>query len=204
MMEEHATDANHIVETVHRFLNTRRSQKQLPKRLVVQLDTCSREHKHKHLMYYHENLVAVLAFDIVEVGFCPVRHCHENKDHYFSQNSGLLHYNDTITLQVLYFELRYTSKGTTNACCLKRIAKFSGLWILERCLNQVDTIPEHRYFKFSRVFSDCDTVADGRFKTVCHVKKNVVIHGSRYLQDTPSNKQQVCSNSVRIWRKLGV
>lgn len=74
MTRNHATGAIHTVETVHRSWNARRLRGHLPKRLFVQVASCSRENKIKYVMPVLEYLVPFRVFDTVEVGLLANAH----------------------------------------------------------------------------------------------------------------------------------
>lgn len=59
MMEDQATGAKHIVETVHWFVEARHLRGQVSKQQLVELDSRSRENGNNHHMFYVEYLVAV-------------------------------------------------------------------------------------------------------------------------------------------------
>ncbi len=50
MTEDHETGANHIVESIHRFLSSRRNRGPIPRKFFVQLDNCTRENKNMFLL----------------------------------------------------------------------------------------------------------------------------------------------------------
>lgn len=150
MTEEHETGANHIVETLHRFINMRSSFGPLPRTIFIQLDNCSRENKNHFLLSYLESLVALKVFDVVEVGFLPIGHTHEDIDQTFSSTSSRLRVNDAVTLNDLHFQLSQTHGKTTRVTHMKRIINWSGLCNQEACIRKVAVITQYRYFKFCR------------------------------------------------------
>lgn len=172
MTEEHATGANHIVESIHRFLNSRRSTGPLPRTLFVQLDNCTRENKNKYLMAYFEVLVALHVFQVVEVGFLPKGHTHEDIDQCFSQTSARLRAHNAITLTDLQEQLAETNMGHAAVYHLKRIANWSGLCDSECALRKVDNISQYRYFKFTSAFEEHDDITKGPLSTQCLVRHN--------------------------------
>lgn len=170
MTEEHETGANHIIEAIHRYLNTRFTQSPLPRTLFVQLDNCSRENKNHFFMAYIEFLVAMRIFDVIELGFLPVGHTHEDIDQIFSQTSARLRANDAVTLPHLHEQLSHVNNGRTNVSHMKRITNWSGLCSQENIIQRVDNITRHQYFKFSRSFSSSDKSHHSPVSTCCHVK----------------------------------
>lgn len=170
MTEEHQTGANHIVESVHRFLNIRSARGPLPRTLFVQLDNCSRENKNHFFLSYLEFLVAVRLFDVIEVGFLPVGHTHEDIDQVFSQTSARLRANTAITLDQLHYQLQNVNNGNTDVQHMKRLVNWSDLCNQENCIRRVDNITQPHYFKFCRSFHSTDDVDVGTVSTCCFVK----------------------------------
>ena len=58
MTEEFATGTNHVVETIHRWLNEKSKHGPLPPTLYIQLDNSGRENKNRYQIAYLECLVA--------------------------------------------------------------------------------------------------------------------------------------------------
>ena len=174
MTEDHETGSNHIVETLHRFVNMQHSKGPLPRTLYIQLDNCSRENKNHFLMAYLESLVAMRVFDVVEAGFLPVGHTHEDIDQAFSVTSSRLRVNNAITLSDLHYQLSQTHNGMTKVNHMKRVINWSGLCSKESCIIKIPLITQFRYFKFSRASctgpnSNAQSVP---CETRCHVKRN--------------------------------
>lgn len=88
MTEDHATNVTHIVEGVHRSLNTRFSGEELLRQLAPQLDTYSRTYKNKYIMSHVDYQVAVLVFNIVKVVFLPFDPAQEDVDQCLIQIFG--------------------------------------------------------------------------------------------------------------------
>lgn len=76
MTEDQETGANHIVESVHRFLTTRVTTEPLPSKLFLQVDNCGRENKNRFFFAYMDCLIAWHVLKPIEVGFLPVVHTH--------------------------------------------------------------------------------------------------------------------------------
>lgn len=171
MTQEHETGANHIIETIHRFLNERRKKGPLPPVFFVQVDNCSRENKNRYFMSYLESLVSLKVFQSIEVAFLPVGHTHEDIDQSFSQTSGRLHRNNAITLNELHSELCTANQGRSTVTHMKRIINWSGLCESQKCLQRVSNITQFRYFKFTPSFSDDDN-NERPLRTECHTKQN--------------------------------
>lgn len=187
MTEEHQTGANHIVETLHRFLIRKRATGPLPPKLFLQLDNCSRENKNRYVMAYLEFLVANSVFSCVEAGFLPVGHTHEDIDQAFSRTSTRLRVTNAITLTDLHTALRKTFDGHAHVEHMKRLANWSGLCDETNCLRKINHITQWRYFLFvqdtasatDKEGNDSDsgsdsekTVNDGVRRTLCYVKKD--------------------------------
>ncbi len=171
MTEEHETGANHIIECLHRFINSRKRKGSLPRKFFVQMDNCSRENKNRYVFSYLEALVALDIFDVVEAGFLPKGHTHEDVDQCFSQLSGRLKTRDAITVLDMHRELSHVNKGHTEVCHLKRLVNWSGLCENERCVNGITNFTQYRYFKFSRTFQESLEGNDSK-STTCHVRLN--------------------------------
>jgi len=108
MTEEHSTGANHIGETIHRFLDLKLKREHVARHLFIQLDNCSRENKNRYLLSYIEYLVSRKRFECIEVSFLPVGHTHEDVDQVFSCTSERLRSHDAITLSDLEPSLNQT------------------------------------------------------------------------------------------------
>lgn len=174
MTEEHATGANHIVEVIHRMINSKRREGPLPRKFYVQLDNCCRENKNRYLLSFLEMMVSLGVFDSVEVGFLPVGHTHEDVDQVFSQTSARLRVHDAITLQDLQYELRQTNKGNVEIQHLKRLVNWSKLCDTENCLRKIDRVTQWRYFLFTKDPACTHTVDVKPLLTKCFVKKQAV------------------------------
>lgn len=171
MTEDHETGANHIVETVHRFINLYSSRGPLPRTLYVQLDNCSRENKNHYLMAYLESLVALRVFDVVEAGFLPVGHTHDDIDQAFSATSSRLRANDAVTISDLHEQLSQTRGGRTKVTHMKRVANWSGLCNQEGCIKKISNITQYRYFKFSLSSTQSKSDAEVPMATQCETKR---------------------------------
>jgi len=194
MTEEHETGSNHIVETVHRFLNDRRDRGKLPPNLFVQVDNCTRENKNQYLMAYMEHLVAASVFQSVEVGFLPVGHTHEDIDQCFSQTSRELDNNNALTLPELHKVVSVVNHGHTKVSHMRRIANWKDLCEQERCIRRVNNISQYRYFKFSRSFSEHDTLQGAIVSTRCHVKHSCY---DQWREMFPSKKGKTPSGILK-------
>lgn len=167
MTDEHATGSNHIVEAVHRFIQDVAQNGPLPLQFFLQLDNCSRENKNKYLMAYLDMLVKLGVFDCVEVGFLPVGHTHSDIDQCFSTTSGYLKYHDAVTLEDLHSGLAHCYGSNTKVERMSAVANWSKLCDESHCLNTVDHITTHRFFKFE--LSEICRSSETR-DTVCFVK----------------------------------
>lgn len=175
LTEEHETGANHVVETVHRFLQSRVKQGPLPRIFYIQVDNTSRENKNRFFLSYCESLVAWQVFDSVQVSFLPVGHTHEDIDQSFSVTADRLRHNDAITLDDLHSQLRETYNSHTQVSRMACVVNWSGLVGAENCLRPVRQFTKYRYFAFSRsARTDCHTIQSTSYvSTTCDVKINV-------------------------------
>lgn len=57
MTEELETGPNHVIETIHRFLNSKADHPVLPPTMYVQLDKCSRDNKNPYMFAHLKSLV---------------------------------------------------------------------------------------------------------------------------------------------------
>ena len=178
MTEEHQSGANHIVETIHRFLVDSSNENTLAPTLFIQLDNCSRENKNRFLMSYLESLVCWGVFKEIEVGFLPVGHTHSDIDQCFSRTSAQLRSVNATTLKDLQFEIGSTYNDHTRVSHLKRISNWSGLCEQERCIQNVTLFSRYRYFRFvrkeRRYFNELEDamIGTGVFLSGCFVKTN--------------------------------
>lgn len=175
LTEEHETGANHVVETVHRFLQSRVTQGPLPRTLYIQVDNTSRENKNRFFLSYCESLVSRQVFDDVQVSFLPVGHTHEDIDQSFSVTADRLRHNDAITLEDLHSQLRQTYNSHTQVSRMACVVNWSGLVEAEKCLRPVKQFTKFRYFSFSTsTHSDSHTMESTAYvPTTCNVKINV-------------------------------
>ncbi len=150
LTEEYPTGANHVIETVHRFLSERVNQSTLPRTFYIQVDNCTKENKNRFLFSYIECLIRWRLFDEVVVSFLPVGHTHEDIDQTFSRTSDRLRCNDAITLNDLHAELRTVYNDKTSVVSMNNVINWSGLCETEKCLTNLKNFSKFRYFKFSR------------------------------------------------------
>ena len=150
MTEEHETGANHIVETLHRYLTMRKAFSTIPRILYLQLDNCSRENKNRYLLGYVECLLRWNIFDEIEVGFLPVGHTHEDIDQAFSCTAERLRSCDAVTLEDLHEEVRKAYNAYTTVTHMRNIVNWSGLCESQHCLTRIANFTQYQYFRFSR------------------------------------------------------
>lgn len=174
LTEEYQTGANHVIETIHRFLMVRTQQGVLPSTFYIQLDNTSRENKNRYLFSYLESLVTWRLFDDVQASFLPVGHTHEDIDQTFSRTAERLRSNDAITLGDLQYQLRQTYNNETSVTSMSSVANWSGLCENERCLRRVSQFSQYRYFRFGRVLAAVEgDEGTGKVDCVCSVKCGV-------------------------------
>lgn len=169
MTEEYETGANHIVESVHRFINERASGTILPPILYIQLDNCTRENKNRYFLSYLECLVSWKVFSEVHASFLPVGHTHSDIDQCFSCTSRRLRSSDAITLHELHTELRASYTPSPTVSHIKKVANFSGLCKQEKNLTNMRNFSHFQYFKFNRLPKSKQS-SEGFFETICYVK----------------------------------
>lgn len=156
MTEEHESGSNHIVESLHRFLEDRSKISPVPPKLYMQLDNCTRENKNRFFFAYVESLVQWNVFDEVEVGFLPIGHTHEDIDQTFSSTSSHLRHSDAITLSDFHSTLRNVYNDHTCVGHMKHVINWSGLCQQESCLTTVSNFSHFRYFRFCR--TNCNPI----------------------------------------------
>ncbi len=194
MTEEHETGANHVVECIHRFLNSRRNRGVLPRILFVQMDNCTRENKNRYLLSYLESLVSLDLFDVVEAGFLPKGHTHEDVDQCFSQSSCRLKHKNAFTILQMHKELSQINRGKTEVSHVKRIVNWSGLCDTERCVQGINNFTQYRYFKFSRSFQE-EAERTAPYSTTCHVRLNCY---ENWRSLCKARKNQKCSGFLKF------
>lgn len=150
LTEEFPTGANHVVESIHRFLTERINQATLPRTFYVQVDNCTKENKNRFLFAYMESLLRWKLFDEIVVAFLPVGHTHEDIDQTFSRTSDRLRCNDAITLEDLHGELKHVYNDATSVGAMNNVINWSGLCETEKCLTNLKQFSKFRYFKFGR------------------------------------------------------
>lgn len=151
MTDEHASGANHIVESIHRLINEiEEAEERLPPHLFLQLDNCWRENKNRYLMAYLEYLFRLSVFQSIEVGFLPIGHTHSDIDQTFSCTSRRLRTEDAITMEDMHGVLSKCYNKHTTVSSLKQVANWSALCERSSCLHKVHGISQYRFFKFTR------------------------------------------------------
>lgn len=78
MIVEHKRGANHIVETIHRFIADHVTSGPLPSALFIQLDSCARGDKNHYSFSYIEALTSWNVFRTIGVSVLPVGLTHED------------------------------------------------------------------------------------------------------------------------------
>ncbi len=173
MSEEHQTGANHIIESIHRFLMDKSLSCQLPPKLYIQVDNCTRENKNRFFFSYIESLIRWELFHEVEVGFLPVGHTHEDIDQAFSTTSARLRVNEAITLKDLLNQLRQVYNRHTSVVHMKNIINWSGLCEQENILTSIKNFSVYRYFNFSQRKEGTSNDQNCGLSVQCMVKVNV-------------------------------
>lgn len=166
LTEEYPTGANHIIETLHRYLSERVHQSVLPRTLYIQVDNCTKENKNRYFLSYLECLLRWKVFDEIEVGFLPVGHTHEDIDQAFSRTSDRLRCNDAVTLNDLHSELRTVYNDQTTVGQMKNVVNWSGLCDQESCLTNIKHFSKFRYFKIFK------SKEPGSVDVTCMIKTN--------------------------------
>ena len=169
MTEEYKTGANHIIESIHRFLIAKLLVGDIAPTFYVQVDNCSRENKNRYAMSYLEFLVARNVFDVVEVSFLPVGHTHEDIDQAFSCTPCRLKVNNAITLHDLHHEFKQCYNESTTVGHMKRVVNWSGMCEEQKCIRGVTNFTHFRYFKFVRSTQTQEMEGPG---VCCLVKEN--------------------------------
>ena len=173
MTEEFATGANHVIEALHRVLDTKfHEEGKLPPSMYIQLDSCSRENKNHYLLSYLEWLVGLGVFNDIQASFLPVGHTHEDIDQAFSSLARHLRTTDAFTLNDLMEEMRNTCRKGATVAQMNNLTNYSGLCDSEKCIRKVRGLTQYRYFRFTRA-SRGDGLSKQRFETNCHVKRGI-------------------------------
>ena len=152
MTEEFATGTNHVVETIHRWLNEKSKHGPLPPTLYIQLDNSGRENKNRYQIAYLECLVAWGVFKNIEVSFLPVGHTHEDIDQVFSRTSEHLRRNNARTMSEMAACLRNSYTPRPSVYELDAIINWSGLCDQSKCLYPtaaLDKFSQKRYYKIN-------------------------------------------------------
>ncbi len=172
LTEEFETGANHIIESLYRFILVRANKSLLPPRLFVQVDNCTRENKNRYFMSFIESLVKWGIFDEVEVGFLPIGHTHEDIDQSFSRTSDRLRTNNAITLEDLQAEVRQTYNKFTSVTGMENVVNWSELCENEKYLYAIPAFSHFRYFRFSKSAVQSNSIERNDPFVVCMVKVN--------------------------------
>lgn len=78
MTEEFQTGANHIIESLGRFLEYRRACLEFPKALYPQMNDCTEENINRFMFHYLECLIAWEVFESIQISFLPIGPTHED------------------------------------------------------------------------------------------------------------------------------
>lgn len=174
MTEEFESGANHVLEAIHSVLQKKRAVGTLPEVLFIQADNCTRKNKNKFFMAYCEMLVANGVFLEVQVSFLPIGHTHTDIDQAFSAVANRLRLFDAITIGDLINELAKCYNPSAEAEVMDKVANFSGLCDVSRCLRKISGISQYRFFRFLRraLPADAENEATHRniYATTCDVK----------------------------------
>lgn len=172
MTENFETGANHVIETLHRFISSKMCGGTIPNELYVQVDNCTRENKNRFFFAYVESLVQWRVFMEVFVSFLPLGHTHSDIDQAFSRTAVRLRHNNAITLEDLHEQLRKAYTPTPSITHMKHVANISGLLQQEKCLVNVRPFSRYRYFRFYRTGSSEQDGDSTQVCTTCDVKMN--------------------------------
>lgn len=223
MTEDHETGANHVIECIHRYLNSRNDRLGLPKVLFVQMDNCTRENKNRYTLGYLECLVLWGVFQEVYASFLPVGHTHIDVDQLFSRTATRLHRHSAVTLEDLHEQLRlsYTPVPTVNH--VSKIANISGLCDKTSVLwdGRDGRFSDYRYFRFHKTERTFDEVQRGSTVfTTCQVKRNSAdnwsplrpdvqgkefsgfLQGRPDLRQTPKTMQKCPTDKNEVLKRL--
>lgn len=177
MTEEFPTGANHVVEAMHRVLNTKRlACGKLPPICYIQVDNCSRENKNRFFLSYFELLVATGVFKEVQVSFLPVGHTHEDIDQVFSRVAHRLRISEAHTMPELHRQMENSFTPKPHTAEMLSVNNFSGLCDASKCIGKIGQFTQFRYFKFFRSSTEVTTefknAGQNRkaYRTTCMVK----------------------------------
>lgn len=84
-------------------------------------------------MSYPKCLVAWKVLNLVEEGFIPVGHTHDDIDQAFSETSERLRRNNALSFQDLQIQLRNSYNSETEVTDINSFANWPGIWETERC-----------------------------------------------------------------------
>lgn len=152
MTDDFESGANHIIEALHVCLNDHDGD--IPSTIYIQLDNCGKENKNRFLFSFLEFLVCMKVCKVIEVGFLPVGHTHEDIDQAFSCTAERLRSNDAVTRADLHCQLEKVYNNRTVVREMKSIVNWSGLCSSEKCLSPVSGFSHYRYFRFSTSTTD--------------------------------------------------
>ena len=175
MTEDHETGANHVIECVHRFIDSKNKTTGLANVLYIQMDNCTRENKNRYMFSYLESLVCYGVFTEVYASFLPIGHTHSDIDQLFSRTATRLRSRPAVTLTDLHKELEKCYTPEPHVEYVKEVANLSGLYETEKAVVASKSVKfsEYRYFRFRRVSTIRSTSDDNTcYKTTCAVKVN--------------------------------
>ena len=130
--------ANCTIDVLHQvftYVKEKRGGRELPRKLFLQLDNCSRENKNKYLLAFLCDLVWKKVFDEVYISYLPKGHTHFDPDAVFSCISGELENNHALSVEELLARMESSKQPSPKVERMHQIANIS------------DYIDEHELMK---------------------------------------------------------
>lgn len=148
LTEERETDADHIVEALHRLITDVDARKLLQPTLYVQVEHCIRDNKSRYIFAYirasYRKTFSRMRRHLLHSGYT-----HHDIDQVFRKTSERLRSLDTVTLHDLHTELLANYGGAADLASLKSIASWPELCNKERSPQEVHAFSYLRHFRFT-------------------------------------------------------
>ena len=114
-----------VLNQVFTYVKEQRRGRDLPRKLFLQLDNCSRENKNKYLLAFLCDLVWKKVFDEVYISYLPKGHTHFDPDAVFSCISGELESNHALSVEELIARMKACKQPAPKVQRMHEVANIS-------------------------------------------------------------------------------
>lgn len=120
-------EADHIVETLHRFVTDLASRRCLLETISIQMNKCTRDNSNLYRFAYMDSLLALSVFQIIRMSFLPTGHMQRDIEQSFSKISEWLWRADAIDLSNVQSDLRMTYQCKASVISRNFVKSWSDL-----------------------------------------------------------------------------